>query len=72
MTPKRLLGTIRLLRKEHAYAFISGGDGVEYFFHRSATTPDLWDQLQLGVTVRFLPTLSKKGPRAEDVERVEV
>jgi cold shock CspA family protein len=61
-------GTIIKLVKDKGFGFIKGSDGNEYFFHRSST--DIFEQLQEGESVRFVPTHPPKGPRAESVQGV--
>ena len=61
-------GTIKQLTPDRGFGFIKAQDG-EYFFHRSAA-PD-FDTLKIGTAVVFVPTDGPKGPRAEDVTRLE-
>lgn len=68
--PLTLTGTCRSYRvqlTDRGYGFLTGADGVEYFFHRTAA-PECFDDLDHGVPVRFLPTIGPRGPRAEAVQ----
>ena len=63
-------GRIKTLVPERGFGFISGDDGTEYFFHRSAVEGAL-DDLQEGHVVEFEPEpVAPKGPRAKLVKRV--
>ena len=53
---------------EHGFAFITGDDGHEYFFHRSGLDSSLdFDKLGGGEHVSFDLEHSEKGPRARGV-----
>jgi CspA family cold shock protein len=67
-TPRTLRGTVARLIGDKGFGFITGADGLEYFFHRSAA-PD-FDALTEGEAVRFTPTQGAKGLRAESVVTV--
>jgi len=62
----RATGTIARIVKDKGFGFLSGSDGVERFFHRSAA-PD-FDTLTEGDAVTFVATTGAKGPRAESVQ----
>jgi CspA family cold shock protein len=64
-------GVIKKLIGEKGFGFIKDAGGNEYFFHRSGllNTRD-WDDLREGDNVSFEVGEGKKGPRAEDVQRV--
>lgn len=71
-------GLVKRLIHEKGFGFIrSELSGVEYFFHRSAFIGD-FDQLAFDVAegkevkVQFQDVVNNKGPRAENVERIEV
>lgn len=61
-----MTGTVSGLKLEKGYGFITGDDGVEYFFHRT-DAPD-FDRLTAGVRVVFLTRGGAKGPRAGSIE----
>jgi cold shock CspA family protein len=60
-------GTVVRLLADKGFGFIRVPEGVEYFFHRSASLD--FDSLVIGTPVAFLPTTSPKGLRAERVVR---
>jgi CspA family cold shock protein len=61
-------GTIKKVTRERGFGFISGENGVDYFFHQSELRGDLkFDELREGQRVSFEATQSDKGPRAADV-----
>lgn len=53
--------------EDKGFGFITDGEGVEHFFHRSSVRDNGWDALRVGQAVTFTVTLSPKGPRAENV-----
>ena len=55
-------GTIKKIVADRGFGFISGEDGKEYFFHRSAIAN--FDALRGGERVQFEIEPSPKGPRA--------
>jgi CspA family cold shock protein len=59
-------GTIKRIT-ERGFGFIATGEGMEYFFHKSACAPAPFDQLREGQTVSFTVGQGPKGPRAENV-----
>jgi len=67
-------GVVRSLVADKGFGFIRVLDGTEYFFHRTSYL-GFWDDLtrdaQKGqVEVEFEATKSPKGPRAENVKRI--
>jgi CspA family cold shock protein len=60
-------GTVKRLVRDRGFGFISGEDGTEYFFHRSATRGD-FDGLREGQRVSFQVEPGPKGPRASSVQ----
>jgi CspA family cold shock protein len=65
-----LTGTIKTLRADKGFGFISDGTGTQYFFHQSAIYGEGIDMLREGDSVEFEPGESgPKGPRAENVRR---
>lgn len=65
VTPGTLTGRVARLVGDKGFGFIAAGDGLEYFFHRSAIAD--FDALTEGDAVRFTPTSGPRGPRAESV-----
>jgi len=54
---------------DRGFGFIRANkDGVDYFFHRSACEP-LFPTLLAGTPVTFIVGESRKGPRAEAIEK---
>lgn len=70
-------GSIRRIVTEKGFGFIrSEASGVEYFFHRSGFIGDfdaLASDVEKGqdVKVEFQDVVNNKGPRAENVKRIE-
>ena len=65
-------GVIKTLIRDRKFGFITGSDGVEYFFHHTGLEQTTWDfdDLMPGGHVEFSPIEGPKGPRAVEV-RVE-
>jgi CspA family cold shock protein len=59
-------GTIKKLVADRGFGFITGDDGVDYFFHQSGVDGD-FNQLRGGEKVDFEIEPSPKGPRATRV-----
>ena len=57
-------GTVKRLVRERGFGFITGSDGVELFFHRSAVQGGGFDTLSEGQAVEFDVERGEKGPRA--------
>lgn len=54
-TPQRLLGRIRST-KTGGYGFITGEDGIDYFFHASQFHADVeWEKVEPNLRISFLP-----------------
>ncbi len=62
-------GTIKTVRADKGFGFISDGSGKEYFFHHTAVQGGRLDDLQQGDSVEFDVGEGPKGPRAENVRR---
>lgn len=64
-------GTIKKLMLDKGWGFITGPQGVEYFFHHTGCLTR-FDTLEEGQTVQFEAGEAKggKGPRAEGVHAV--
>jgi CspA family cold shock protein len=60
-------GSITKVVADRGFAFIRGDDGVDYFAHVSEVLA-AFDQLVVGLVVRFDTIEGPKGPRAERVE----
>jgi CspA family cold shock protein len=65
-TGDRVPGVVKRLVDDKGFGFIRADNGVEYFFHSSAS-PD-FHTLREGTAVTFLVGSGPKGPRAEAVE----
>jgi CspA family cold shock protein len=64
----RLEGHVARLRE--SFGFIRASDQQDYFFHRNDLDGLIFDLLQPGQKVSFLPTQAPKGLRATDVRGV--
>lgn len=65
-----MTGTIKTLRAEKGFGFITDGTGKEFFFHQSAIFGEGIDMLREGDSVEFeIGQAGPKGPRAENVRR---
>jgi CspA family cold shock protein len=63
-------GTIKTLRADKGFGFITDASGEDVFFHRTAIYGESIDDLREGDHVEFdLGQPSPKGPRAENVRR---
>ncbi|MHB8718446.1 MAG: cold-shock protein [Candidatus Dormibacteria bacterium] len=61
-------GTVKKVQSDRGFGFITGEDGIEYFFHRSGVDSSLnFDGLNGGESVTFDIERSDKGPRAARV-----
>lgn len=61
-------GTVKKVQSDRGFGFITGEDGIEYFFHRSGVDSSLnFDSLNGGEAVSFEIERSDKGPRAARV-----
>jgi cold shock CspA family protein len=58
-------GRVRSYDSTKGYGFITGDDGLNYFFHITDMTGDT--RIAVGHRVTFEPSASKKGPRARHV-----
>ena len=61
-------GTVKKLVRERGFGFITGSDGVELFFHRSALSGEGFDALAEGQAVEFDVERGAKGPRAANMK----
>jgi CspA family cold shock protein len=63
-------GTIKTLRADKGFGFITDASGKEVFFHHTAIYGEGIDALREGDQVDFdLAETSPKGPRAQSVRR---
>lgn len=63
-----MIGTVKRVVPERGFGFITGEDGQEYFFHRTALTSSISiETLTLNQRVTFEVESSDKGPRASQV-----
>ena len=60
-------GTVKRLVRDRGFGFITGEDGTELFFHRSALTGNAFDDLTEGQGVEFDVERGPKGPRAANI-----
>ena len=60
-------GTVKKLIRERGFGFITGSDGVETFFHRSALSGGGFDTLTEGQAVEFDVERGEKGPRSANM-----
>jgi len=61
-------GTIKKIVSDRGFGFITGEDGMDYFFHRDGLDRSLdFDRLIGGERVEFDVEQSPKGPRATKV-----
>jgi len=56
--------------RERGYGFIEAADGREIYFHQNSVLRGKWDQLELGMEVRFAEEDGDKGPQASTVDVV--
>jgi CspA family cold shock protein len=65
-----MTGTIKTLRADKGFGFITDSAGKDYFFHQSAIFGEGIDKLREGDRVEFDSGQDgPKGPRAENVRR---
>lgn len=61
-------GTVKKVVSERGFGFITGENGDEYFFHRTAVDGSLdFDRLGADQKVEFDVESSPRGPRAVNV-----
>ena len=64
-------GTIKKVVADRGFGFITGEDGVEYFFHADELRGLDFARLKAGDSLIFETKASAKGPRAVDVHLAE-
>lgn len=62
-------GTVKFFNRMKNYGFIDGEDGKSYFVHSSGIKDGV--EINEGDKVEFKIVQGDKGPKAEDVEKVE-
>ncbi len=62
-------GTVKFFNRTKSYGFINGDDGKTYFVH--GTNLKEGTMIDEGDSVSFTATEGDKGPKAEDVEKLE-
>ena len=64
-------GTVKMFDKEKGFGFIHAEDGKDYFFHYSALVMDDYKTAEKGENVEFDVEESTRGPRANNVRKVD-
>ncbi len=67
----RATGTVKWFSSEKGYGFIQREDGPDVFVHHSAIEGAGFKTLEEGETVEFDVIEDPKGPKAQNVQRVE-
>lgn len=62
-------GTVKFFNRTKNYGFIIGDDGKTYFVHGTGLKDGV--QIDEGDRVSFTGSEGDKGPKAEDVEKIE-
>ena len=62
-------GTVKFFNRVRNYGFINGDDGETYFVHGTGLKEGV--EIDEGDRVSFKATKGDKGPKAEDVEKIE-
>lgn len=62
-------GTVKFFNNMKNFGFINGDDGKSYFVHKSALEEGT--NIAEGDRVSFKATEGDKGPKAEDVKKIE-
>jgi ribosomal subunit interface protein len=63
-------GRVLRLFKEDGFGFLQGQDGTEVYFHRNAVIEPGFDDLEVGMRVRYAETQGNEGPQASTVTLV--
>jgi len=64
-------GTVKMFNKEKGYGFIHGDDNQDYFFHHSALIMEGFRTAEPGEHVEFEVQESDRGPRANNVKKID-
>ncbi len=62
-------GTVKFFNRSRNYGFINGDDGKTYFVHGTGLKEGV--QIDEGDKVSFKAVEGEKGPKAEEVEKLE-
>jgi len=62
-------GTVKFFNRNQNYGFINGDDGKTHFVHGTGLKEGT--EIDEGDRVSFTATEGDKGPKAEDVEKLE-
>jgi len=62
-------GTVKFFNGMNGYGFINGDDGKAYFVHKKGLKAGV--KVNKGDRVSFKAVESDKGPKAEEVEKLE-
>ena len=66
---KMVEGTVKFFNRMNRYGFINGDDGKTYFVHKTGLKEGV--EIDEGDRVSFKAVEGDKGPKAEDVEKLE-
>jgi cold shock CspA family protein len=69
---QQVQGIIERIFTVDGTGFIRTTDGREIYFHRNSVLHTAFDQLRVGMGVRFAEEMGVKGPQASSVQVVEV
>lgn len=62
---------VNRLFHEEGYGFLKTLDGREIYFHKNSVVHDEFDQLDIGMGVRFSEVAGEEGPQASTVQIVD-
>lgn len=65
---KKIEGTVKFFDEGKGFGFIKASDGKDYYVHSSGLKEGV--SITDGDKVRFKPTETDRGPKAEEVEKV--
>jgi cold shock protein len=66
----RVRGTVKWFSDSKGYGFISQPDGPDVFVHHSNISGEGFKSLEEGQEVEFEVVDGKKGPQAQNVEKI--
>jgi len=67
---ERETGTVKWFNAEKGFGFITRDEGGDIFVHYSAITGNGFRSLEEGQRVSFIAGEGRKGPAAQEVERI--